>query len=101
MRLPKEKLLLLSWKEFGVYMSGILELRKASKIKILKAGSEQSLSHSEDDIKNIDSALLKIKNNYYGICGECGGPIERDRLIIIPESPFCIDCAKKRKGEMN
>jgi len=45
------------------------------------------------DLKNrlgeVEIALGKIQEGTYGICEECGDPIEEEILTIDPESRFC------------
>ena len=52
------------------------------------------------DLKNrlgdIDIALGKIASGEYGICENCGKPIETEILDIDPESHLCKDCKSKR-----
>lgn len=76
--------------EMGVY----LHKRLASKSAILKAGGEQAILHSTDDLTRIRYALQRIENGLYGLCANCGSSIAEERLRIIPETPFCTDCAR-------
>jgi DnaK suppressor protein len=46
-------------------------------------------------LKDIDSALEKIKKNRYGYCEKCGKEISLARLKLIPEARFCVDDEKK------
>jgi len=43
-------------------------------------------------IAQIDEALRKIEDHTYGVCDRCGGPINRERLEVIPYATLCIDC---------
>lgn len=43
-------------------------------------------------LKNINSALEKIKKEEYGKCEKCQKQIPVDRLKVSPESPFCLNC---------
>lgn len=53
------------------------------------------MEHSmEIRLKNIDSALQKIKKGEYGLCEKCKKEIPADRLNVSPESKFCLDCGK-------
>jgi len=45
-------------------------------------------------LKNIDSALKKIKIGKYGICEKCGKEIPIARLKASPEAQFCLKCKK-------
>lgn len=76
-----------------------LLMRRASKIDILNGGGQQALSHSRKDIVRIDFALKRIQEQQYGICVNCGTLIEEDRLILIPETPFCASCARSIEAQ--
>lgn len=76
--------------EMGVY----LRKRLTSKTAILKAGGEQALAHSTDDLTRIRYALQRIEGGRYGLCAHCGSSIAEERLRSIPETPFCTDCAR-------
>ena len=73
----------------------VLLLRKISKINILQKNGEQALLHSQNDITRIEFALKRIEAQQYGLCANCGIPINRDRLEVIPETPFCKECAEQ------
>jgi len=43
-------------------------------------------------------ALTRVKLRKYGICEDCGGIIDTDRLMVYPEATLCAKCqAKKEK----
>ena len=41
------------------------------------------------ELEEIDDALLRIELGEYGICEECGQPIELDRLEAVPYARLC------------
>lgn len=43
-------------------------------------------------LKNISSALEKIKKGKYGICEKCAKKIPADRLEVYPEASSCLKC---------
>ena len=47
-----------------------------------------------DRRSQIIAALVRIKQEIFGICVRCGEKIERDRLNTIPFTPLCITCAR-------
>lgn len=51
----------------------------------------------EFKLKDIETALEKIKKGKYGICEKCKKPIEAERLQVKPESKFCLSCKAKMK----
>lgn len=46
-------------------------------------------------LKDINSALQKIKKGQYGICERCGKKISQKRLEVFPGARFCLKCEKK------
>ena len=47
----------------------------------------------EEEIRMIDAALERIEDGTYGVCANCGEPISEARLDILPQTPFCRNCA--------
>ena len=55
-----------------------------------------SLEHGlELELEKVTKALQKIKEGKYGICENCGGKINPERLKIYPEARYCMKCHKK------
>jgi len=44
---------------------------------------------------SIHEALTRIEKRTYGQCEKCDSDIPLERLKIIPEACFCIECEKK------
>ena len=54
-------------------------------------------------LKKIDGALNKIKNGTFGVCEECEGKIEINRLRARPVATQCISCkeeAERTEGQV-
>lgn len=49
-------------------------------------------SEAEQELEQINHALMKIENAVYGICEKCHGKISPERLDAIPFAAVCIDC---------
>lgn len=45
-------------------------------------------------IEQINAALKRIDEGEYGICDSCGSEIAQERLLILPETTFCVKCAE-------
>lgn len=45
------------------------------------------------ELGEIDAALARIERGAYGVCQECGGPIDRGRLRVVPEARQCVACS--------
>ncbi len=86
-------------KEFLANQRQWLLKRRDSKTNILREGGERALSHSWADITRINFAILRIDTGQYGLCPNCGGGVEVNRLKSIPETPFCSFCAGLKEQE--
>jgi RNA polymerase-binding transcription factor DksA len=47
----------------------------------------------QDEIRRIRAALQRIRDGEYGICARCGEEISAERLDVLPDTPFCRECA--------
>jgi RNA polymerase-binding transcription factor DksA len=52
---------------------------------------EHELKHRLDEILK---AQDNLKIGRYGICESCGAQIPMNRLVAVPMTPYCINCAK-------
>jgi DnaK suppressor protein len=44
----------------------------------------------EAELKDIDDALRRLDDGTYGICEECGKPIDEARLEAMPWARYCV-----------
>ncbi|SHL98380.1 transcriptional regulator, TraR/DksA family [Roseovarius litoreus] len=63
----------------------------------IETEGDQVLEHlgqsGQDEIARIRAALQRIRDGGYGECVRCGERISAERLNVLPETPFCKDCA--------
>lgn len=72
--------------------------------KMMEDGSEtmsreetaQLAARQEKFIRNLENALMRIKNKTYGICRETGNLIAKERLRLVPHATLSIE-AKNRQ----
>lgn len=46
----------------------------------------------------INQALIRLKNNKYGVCAQCGTKIPEDRLRAIPYALLCMRCKSQSEN---
>ncbi|HEX4169974.1 MAG TPA: TraR/DksA family transcriptional regulator [Bryobacteraceae bacterium] len=46
-------------------------------------------------LEQVDAALQRIETGEYGICVDCGEPIEPKRLEAVPWTPYCLKDQEK------
>ena len=96
----------------------ILEARQASLLRRIGGIRDELASHQEKDweelatqregdevleslgveaqveLRTIKGALARLDPGDYGRCQVCGSPISAARLNVLPDTPFCKDCAQ-------
>ena len=59
-----------------------------------KSVVEASLRQSERKLRNLQRVLSQLGTDEFGICLKCKQPIPLGRILIRPESLFCVNCAQ-------
>lgn len=59
-----------------------------------KSINEAALATARQKLAKLKYALTKIDEPEFGLCLECGEPIPVGRVMIVPESPLCVNCAE-------
>lgn len=58
-----------------------------------KSVNDSALRESEQRYKKLLLVLEKVNDPDFGFCRKCKQPIPEGRLMIRPESTFCVKCA--------
>ena len=59
-----------------------------------KSVAEAGLKKGKEKLNKLEFALSKVNSEEFGICHRCGGDIPLGRLALMPQSLFCVKCAK-------
>src|SRR5579875_94170 len=57
------------------------------------------IERSEERLKAIDAACVRLEENRYGLCEQCGNDISLERLRVLPFAILCIDCQENRESQ--
>ncbi|WAP59176.1 TraR/DksA family transcriptional regulator [Streptomyces sp. S465] len=49
-------------------------------------------------LADVEAALRRIVEGRYGTCHLCRRPVERDRLMIVPQARYCARCQQVREA---
>ena len=60
-------------------------------------------SQEGERLYRIDQGLRRLYDDpeRFGECQNCGKPISRERLDLLPESVFCADCQRSAEGDVS
>lgn len=59
-----------------------------------KSVTESALRQAEAKLAGLHTALGRVGQADFGRCKRCGEPIPPGRLVLRPESPYCVRCAR-------
>ncbi|MDH3357637.1 MAG: TraR/DksA C4-type zinc finger protein [Desulfobacteraceae bacterium] len=62
-----------------------------------KSINEAALRNANDTLSKLERVLKTINDSDFGLCRECEEPIPFARLMIVPETDMCVECADKRE----
>ena len=60
-----------------------------------KSINEATLRNTQYTLSKLERALRMIDAPDFGLCGQCEEPILFARLMILPETDLCVECAEK------
>ncbi|MEQ9405590.1 MAG: TraR/DksA C4-type zinc finger protein [Cyclobacteriaceae bacterium] len=59
-----------------------------------KTINESALRKAEEKLIKLNQALSKVGTKEFGICIRCKQPIPVGRILLMPESLRCVNCAR-------
>lgn len=90
-------------KENGAKIAEVVYQAAAAALAHLLTGLKKiDLNHYLNEIRDIEAALMRITENVYGICLDCGRSIYFKRLLAFPTAKRCVVCQRlyeKAKNE--
>ena len=63
-----------------------------------QAMAQASQQRREQILRRIEAALLRLDDDDFGYCLQCGEPINPKRLEFDPTVELCVDCASKAEN---
>ena len=57
--------------------------------------NEAALANARDKLRDIEESLARLETPDFGKCKSCADEISADRLMAMPESLYCMRCARK------
>lgn len=59
-----------------------------------KSVTEAALRQSKDKLSKLRHALHRVDEDDFGLCKRCSKAIPVMRVALMPQSPFCVNCAR-------
>lgn len=95
-KISKTELLIKEYQELTKPIAPDVAIGRISRMDAInnKSITEAALIQAEDKLKNLQRVLSKIDDEDFGVCLKCHKPIPLGRILIRPESLYCVNCAK-------
>jgi len=92
----KTEAIILEYKEQSKPISPENAIGRISRMDAInnKSITEAALRQAEAKLTNLRSALEKVGTKEFGICTKCEQPIPVGRILLMPESTRCVNCAR-------
>ena len=58
-----------------------------------KSIAEAALRKAEEKLSNLKYVLTQVNKDDFGVCAKCKRPIPLGRILLMPQSRHCVNCA--------
>jgi DnaK suppressor protein len=92
----KTEALILEYKELTQPIAPDCAIGRVSRMDAInnKSINEAAQRQAEAKLRNLNRVLSQIGTDDFGLCLKCKQPIPPGRILIRPESLFCVRCAR-------
>jgi len=94
--ISKTEELIIEYKELTKPIAPDCAIGRISRMDAInnKSVVEASLRQTESKLRNLKRVFSQFGSEEFGICLKCKKPIPLGRILIRPESLFCVNCAQ-------
>lgn len=91
----KTEELIISYREMNKPVAPDVAIGRISRMDAInnKSITEASLKQAEHKLNSLQQVLAKVNTKDFGICLKCKQQIPLGRILIRPESLYCVNCA--------
>ncbi|MFN3917351.1 MAG: TraR/DksA family transcriptional regulator [Flavobacteriales bacterium] len=95
-QIAKTEELIAEYKEMTKPVAPDVAIGRISRMDAINNQSvtEAALRQAEDKLKKLHYVLSKVGSEDFGICLKCKIQIPVERILIRPESVYCVRCAQ-------
>jgi DnaK suppressor protein len=59
-----------------------------------KGVTDAALRKAKEQLQGLQRNLEKLGSSEFGVCVQCKKTIPIERILLAPESSFCVNCAR-------
>lgn len=93
--IEKTEKLILEYKEITRPIKPDCAIGRVSRMDAInnKSVTEAALRQAEEKLNKLKYVLTKIHDADFGLCAKCKKPIPVGRILLMPQSRHCVNCA--------
>ncbi|WP_439590312.1 TraR/DksA family transcriptional regulator [Hydrogenophaga sp.] len=65
---------------------------------VAAAVEDMQAAHAAAELSQVIAAQRRLDDGTYGFCAACGEPIAEQRLLVMPQAPYCMACQSYRES---
>ena len=94
--IKKTKKSILDYKELTKPISPENAIGRISRMDAInnKSVAEAALRQAETKLKNLQLVHANIESKDFGLCQKCRKSIPLGRILLMPQSRYCVNCAR-------
>ena len=94
--IAKTEVLVLEYKDLTKPIEPDCAIGRVSRMDAInnKSVTEAALRQAQEKLKNLQRVLSQAGSSDFGVCLKCRNKIPVARILIRPESLYCVHCAK-------
>lgn len=77
---------------YGALAGPVTDTGDAASADLLSDLDNAEVTRDVGEIRELDAALARLAAGTYGVCSDCGGEIDFERLLAHPVAARCFDC---------
>ena len=75
----------------------VMDFKDIAMQQSLDAIDEVQTEHASRELQRVLVALARLENHGYGLCQDCGEPVDLQRLAALPDTPLCVACQTRHE----
>ncbi len=94
--IEKTKKRIIEYKELTQPIAPDCAIGRVSRMDAInnRSVTEAALRRSEEKLKNLNRVVSQIGTPEFGLCLRCKRPIPIQRILVMPQSLYCVNCAQ-------
>ena len=96
LEIEKTKKAILSYEEMSQPISPENSIGRISRMDAInnKSVTEAALRKAKEKLSGLYYMKQHVDDEDFGLCARCSSPIPVKRLVLMPQSRYCVNCAR-------